>query len=553
MVRTLLSFIFRSQAPAWECIYRGSASETMKRRGIGTEAVTLLVERACFPEQSSGVCIPTQSMGTSALLRSLLVSVLLSLASVSFADQSDFYRIVTLPTPEGLAFEVGGMDVLPDGRVVAAIRKGEVWVVDGAYDEPPKDIAFKRIANALHEPLGLMVDGDDLLTTQRAEVTRLRDLDGDDVIDAYLTVSDGWGITGNYHEYAYGPKRDGQGRLWVTLNQTIGPAVVKQDAPWRGWGVVVDEATGDVIPMNAGMRSPCGLGANVAGDMFYTDQQGNWVPAGSLHHLRKGVYYGHADSLKDMNRPGSPLKHPGTVPAKLLLPDAVKALPDFRLPAVWFPYRKMGMSATDIQCDQTGGKFGPFAGQLFVGDFTMAQVNRVFLEKVDGEYQGACFPFVSGLQSAVVRMAWGKDGSMFVGETNRGWNSTGNTSYGFERLVWTGKTPFEILSMEAQPDGFTVRFTKAVDDATALDLDSYVLSSYTYFLHQDYGCEEQETKTLAVESVTLGADKKSVRLVVPGLREGYVHELHAPGVKAENGETLWHGKAYYTLNKIPKE
>ncbi|GMV92403.1 MAG: hypothetical protein AMXMBFR82_21810 [Candidatus Hydrogenedentota bacterium] len=475
--------------------------------------------------------------------------IITALAATSFAGEDDYYRIVTLPTPEGVAFEVGGLCVLPDGRVAAAIRKGEVWLVDNAYDELPANLTFKRIASALHEPLGLMVDGDDLLTAQRSEVTRLRDLDSDDAIDAYLTVANGWGITGNYHEYAFGPKRDGQGRLWVMLNQTLGKKDIPDDA-WRGWGVTIGES-GKVIPMCAGMRSPCGLGTNAEGDMFFTDQQGNWVPAGSLHHAREGAFYGHVDSLKDMKRPESPLQHPGTIPAELPLPEAVKAVPALSVPAVWFPYRKMGMSATDIACDQTGGKFGPFVGQLFVGDFTMAQVNRVFLEKVDGAYQGACFPFRDGFQSAVVRMAWGADGSMFIGETNRGWNSTGRTSYGLERLVWTGETPFEILSMSARPDGFTLRFTKPVDSKSAADRTSYRMSSYTFLYHQDYGSPEIDAQDLAITAASVHDDQLGVDLVVKGLRAIYVHELHAPGLRDAEGTPLLHDAAYYTLNRIP--
>ena len=68
-------------------------------------------------------------------------------------------------------------------------------------------------------------------------------------------------------------------------------------------------------------------------------------------------------------------------------------------PAVLLPYKKMGQSASGIACDTTGGKFGPFQGQLFVGDQTFSTVMRVALEKVKGHYQGACFPFRSGLAS----------------------------------------------------------------------------------------------------------------------------------------------------------
>ncbi|HUG66663.1 MAG TPA: hypothetical protein VMM76_02860 [Pirellulaceae bacterium] len=119
-----------------------------------------------------------------------------------------------------------------------------------------------------------------------------------------------------------------------------------------------------------------------------------------------------------------------------------------------FPDKKVGQSATDIMLDDSGGKFGPFDGQLFVGEFTLSSISRVFLEQVDGEYQGACFPFREGFASAVIRMEQGIDGSVFVGLSNRGWSSLGTAAYGLQRLVWTGETPFEIKEMRARPDGF---------------------------------------------------------------------------------------------------
>jgi hypothetical protein len=45
---------------------------------------------------------------------------------------------------------------------------------------------------------------------------------------------------------------------------------------------------------------------------------------------------------------------------------------------------------------------------------------RMSLEKVNGKYQGACYPFREGFQSGTVRARWGNDGSIFVGMTSRG-------------------------------------------------------------------------------------------------------------------------------------
>ena len=69
-----------------------------------------------------------------------------------------------------------------------------------------------------------------------------------------------------------------------------------------------------------------------------------------------------------------------------------KKIPELLPPAVYFPYPKMGQSASGIVCDTTGGKFGPFAGQMFVGDQSASTVMRVALEKVNGPLSGGLLP-----------------------------------------------------------------------------------------------------------------------------------------------------------------
>ena len=85
--------------------------------------------------------------------------------------------------------------------------------------------------------------------------------------------------------------------------------------------------------------------------------------------------------VKDTRRPESPVKDPGNCRRRSPWSEAAKRIPGFKLPAVWFPYVKMGQSPTGVVCDMSGGKFGPFEKQLFVGEFVLSGVNRVFLEK----------------------------------------------------------------------------------------------------------------------------------------------------------------------------
>ena len=233
--------------------------------------------------------------------------------------------------------------------------------------------------------------------------------------------------------------------------------------------------------------------------------------------------------------------------------EAAKRVPGLVPPVVWLPYVKLGQSPTAVVADLTGGKFGPFGDQLFVGEFVLSQVNRVFIEKVDGQYQGAAFRFVEGFQSGPVSMTFLRDGSLLVGETNRGWNSQGTRSFGLERVRWTGVTPFEIRTMRAQPNGFLLEFTAPVDAATAQRADSYAMTSYTYLYHQAYGSPETNKQPVEIERVAVAEDHRSVRLFCRGLREGYVHELSAEGVRAaSDGRPLAHALACYTLNRVPR-
>jgi len=475
--------------------------------------------------------------------------------------EESYYPLATYPLPAKLKLEASGLTTLPNGKLAIAIRKGEIWILENPESTSNKaeDYHWKLFASGLHEPLGLTWHDGALYTTQRSEVTRIEDRDGDGIADSYLTAAKGWGVSGNYHEYAYGPIFDPKGNLWVTLNINIGPGqdlgggTTSKDLLWRGWAVR-KKPNGKLLPVACGLRSPMGIVTNHLGDVFATDQQGNWWGTCPLLHLRDGAFFGHADSLRDARHPDSPVKHPGPAPKNITTAEAITKYPGYTPPAVWFPYDKIGMSTTGLLSNQTKGKFGPFENQLFVGEFTEAFISRVFLEKVDGEYQGACFHFRKGLQSAALNMAFTADGkSMVVGESNRGWNSLGTRSFGLERITWNGRMPFEIQKMEARPNGFKLTFTKPIQKQSASSPLSYGMSSYTYTLSSKYGSDEVNSAEVEITEAIVAEDGMSVELICKDLRPGYVHELNAHGVWSTDRSALLHPHAYYTLNRIPKK
>jgi hypothetical protein len=462
------------------------------------------------------------------------------------ADEADYYKLLSFTPPPGEVLEAGAIEVLPDGKVAVGTRRGEVWLIDNAYADDPEKVKFHRFAHGLHEVLGLASKDGWLYVTQRPDVTRIKDSNGDGKADVFEVVADGWEISGDYHEYAFGSRFDRNGELWITLCLT---GSFTSDAKFRGWaGRVTKE--GKFIPTTSGVRSPGGVGFNAEGDVFYTDNQGPWNGACGLKHLPIGGFVGHPESFKWYKDKAA--RYLGPAPAvpksnSRMMTEA-KKIPQLVPTAVLFPYGKMGQSASGIDCDLSGGKFGPFQKQLFVGDQTHSTIMRVTLEKVRGRYQGACYPFRQGFGSGIVPVRFGKDGSLFAGGTNRGWGSRGPKPFSIERLVWMGKVPFEVHEMRLKPDGFELTFTKPVDPETAGKVSSYAMKTYTYIYRAEYGSPEVDQTTPTITRVVVGQDRKSVRLYVDGLQEGHIHDLRASGVRSEAGDPLLHAQAYYTLN-----
>ncbi|MXZ18890.1 MAG: auracyanin family protein [Rhodothermaceae bacterium] len=482
----------------------------------------------------------------------VVLSLIISLPCMAQVPQeSDYYRMVRVPIPQDIMLEVGGMSFMPDGRLGVATRRGEIWLIDNPVMAGTSSPHYQRFAYGLHEPLGLAWHDGSFYTSQRSELTRLVDANGDAVADQYQTVYS-WPLEGNYHEYSYGPLIQKDGSMVVMLNLGwIGYGA--SQSKWRGWTLSIDP-NGEMTPIATGMRSPAGMGTNVTGDLFYAENQGDWVGSGYITHVEMGDFVGNPAGLRWTSEEDSPLSlKPDEIPdTGQPLFEVAKEIDAFKPPAVWFPHTILGISTSDIVPDTTNGKFGPFAGQLFVGDQGHSKITRVFLEKVQGVYQGAAIPFREGFASGVLRMTWDPEGGMMVGQTSRGWGATGKEPYALERLVWTGKIPFEMHGVRAMPDGFLITLTKPADGASAAILDNYSVESFTYKYHSNYGSPPINIATHQVIAALVSEDSLEIRLVLDGLREGYIYSINAEGLHSGNGDPLLHSNAFYTMNRLPE-
>ena len=472
-------------------------------------------------------------------------------SSALVESENRYWKRTPLPVPDNVVLEVSGILPVAGKRLLVITRRGEVWWIDGAYDADPKP-RYTLFAQGLHEPLGIIAaPKGGYYVAQRQELTRLVDTDGDDRADVYETVAK-FPISGSYHEYAFGPVLAPNGNLRVTLNVAFGGAT-QSPVPWRGWMVEITP-DGQLAPVAGGLRSPAGFAVSAQGDWFYSDNQGEWVGSGKVTHIEPGDFAGHPAGLAWSRAPGSTVKIRPEDISDFEQPMHVvaKNLPGLKPPAVWFPHTILGISNSGLIEDRTGGKFGPFAGQFFLGDQGQSKVMRMSLEKVRGVWQGAAYSFREGFESGVLRMAMGEDGTMFAGETARGWGSVGSKQQGIERLDWTRQMPFELQEIKAQPDGFLLTFTAPVDRLSAENLASYSIAGFTYNYHAAYGSAPANRMGCPVRKVVVAPDGLSVRVAGVCLREGYIHEVKVAGVRAAaDGASVLHPVAYYTLNRLP--
>lgn len=470
------------------------------------------------------------------------------------------YLIEDIQMPEGLDAETGGIAFFPDGRLVACFTRGEVMTYS------PETKEWKLFAEGLHEPLGLLVENNsEIIVIQRPELTRIRDTDHDGVADTYDKISDAFGISGNYHEFNYGPVKDRNGNYYVALNtassgggfrpnprgelnlmgrdSTTGKKQMYAVVPYRGW-VLKITPEGKTIPFASGFRSPNGIGFDDQENLFVTDNQSDWVETSTFSHVRQGQFYGHPASLVwDENLKGV---NPFQIPVEKL--DSMRTKP-----AVYFPHGIMANSPAQ-PLYLTKNNFGPFTGQFLVGEMNHERIVRVMLEKVKGEFQGACVPFYDkkGIHFGNNRLAFAPDGSLYIGQITHGWLG----SKGLQRIVYTGTVPMDIEQMKLKKDGFELVFTKPVDVRSIREKSAYALRHYFYKYQKKPATEhidksnQSDIQEVKIRNIKISGDRKRVTLQLSELKAGYVYELKLNDVISADGTPLANNLICYTVNNL---
>ena len=458
------------------------------------------------------------------------------------------YEAVQLPIPRNeMPTAIAWRET---GEMFIASLKGRVLQVKDTNDDGLGD-TFDVISDDLPAPYGLAVNEASVDVLCKTSLIRLTQSDlGPNVPYNQTVIADGWGYTADYHDWAVGLERDPDGCYYMALP-------CQQDdrseaaARLRGQALkLIPSSSQDstrayrIEPMVAGLRFPMGLALSSSGDLFATDNQGNYNPFNELNHLQFGKRYGFINKLEA--KPGFS--------------------PEFESPAVSLPHpwTRSVNGLCFLNTPQTlkdKGKahvFGAFEGDLIGCEYNGLSLIRMSLQKVDGQYQGAAYMFSRPPLSdeatfeGPVTCAVSPEGELYVGSIHdSGWGGGQNTG-SLVRLKADGALPLGIDEVLATATGFEVKFTQPVDAQRATQAANYSIRSYRRVSTPAYGGDDQDERNEPVRELTVSADLKSVVFEMNALRGGCVYEINVGSV-GEGEQTIFPSQAHYNMRTVPSK
>ncbi len=452
-------------------------------------------------------------------------------------DLADLFPANSTDLPVGYSGHVTGMAFMPDGKLALADLpnseqsgqwKGSVWLLDGVQTGDKTKVTFKKFLDGLYAPTGLVVVAGDIYVIDANSLKHLKDNNGTGAITE---------VTGSWHQGGGQPAVSDlvyQNGFFYSSISSAGQSV---NGTSISGGTIKIAANGTVERISTGYRNTGGAGINRQGEVFATDNQGEWLPSSKLIHVVPGRYYGF----------GGPKAGVTTYPPAAWIPEGIVSPPNGNASTYG-----AGMSPGTVLPIDTG----LYAGQVLMGDIRYGNVHRVFLEKVQGEYQGSLFHFSGGFRAGIFRMAWGPDGALYLGGLGGNfytWSWKDNRvddDWGLARMKPNGKPVFEMVSVKAKAGGFEVKFTQPVDAKVAAA--NFKAQTWRYVSSGSYGGAQVDQTTLPVQSVQKSSDPSVIFLGIDGLLADHVvHiELDSNAVVSTTGLKPWTFETWYTLNRL---
>ncbi len=432
------------------------------------------------------------------------------------------------------------------GECYIGSLKGRILKLKDGNDDGLAE-QYELISDEFPTPYGLFIGAEGIDALTKFALVRLTEPKLSSVPYAVpyaaSVVADGWGYTADYHDWAVGLERDADQNYYMALpcqqdDRNEEAAYLRGSAlkliPYNS---TEEPRKYRVEPFAAGLRFPMGIALNAQGDLFTSDNQGNYNPFNELNHIRSGKRYGFINKLE--NKGGFS--------------------PEFESPAINLPHpwtRSVnGICFLKTPAGLPASHFGAYEGHLIGCEMNGKALIRMSFQKVGETYQGAAYMFSrpvtegeANLEGPIVCRV-SPAGDLFIGSLqDSGWSAGQNTG-SIVRLRPQGELPPGIAEVRATATGFEVDFTQPIAAESAALATNYQLRSYQRISTPAYGGEDQDERSEHIKGIQVSEDLRRVTLQVDDLREGFVYELNI-GPIAQGSQELFPSQAHYSLRAL---
>jgi hypothetical protein len=429
------------------------------------------------------------------------------------------YAIDTLTVPyenpwNALMF-LSGIDFLPNGDAAVCTMFGDVWLVKG-INESLDSLHWHRFATGLFQPLGLQVLEGVVHVLGRDQITALHDLNGDDFADFYRNHSN-LIKTSAGHNFVTSLQSDSEGNLYYVDPQGLHK-------------VSADGASLETIA--TGWRNPNGLGRSPDGILTVAPQQGGWTPSSQISEVKQGGFYGAGGPRVSESRPLG-----------------------YDPPLCWIPHSIDNSGGSQVWAPSSG--WGPLSGQMIHLSYGRCSMMVTLRDVVNGQAQGGVVPIRGGrfLSGAMRGAVSPKDGQLYVVGA-KGWQTSALRDGSLQRVRYTGKTLTVPIELKVFENGVSLVFADALDAEWAGDSASYGIKQWNYRYSKEYGSkdysvanpEEVGRDEVAIKSIQVSSDNKSVFLVIPSIKPVMQMEVRY-NLRSEAGDRV-RSTVYHTIHQM---
>ncbi|MCM8540867.1 MAG: c-type cytochrome [Lentisphaeraceae bacterium] len=379
----------------------------------------------------------------------------------------------------GRKVRLSGISFFDDNKAVLCTFEGDIWILE------LKNNRWKRFASGFNEPQSLVIKNQQLYVFDRNGITRLHDRDKNGEADFYENFCNLPIQTMESRDFAMDMVLHPDGSFILSKGGQRGQSL----SPHAGSILKISPDGKQIEVLATNLREPY-LGIDPdKGDIFVTDQQGNWIPTTPIHLVKKGANFGFKAGFQ------------GKEPFK-----------NITEPLIWIPYT-MNQSA--------GGIFKFSKNQFYVLDYSRPGIGILHYDNEDPQQSAyrninlnIPFPLLKGALNPANGQAY------FTGF--KIWGSKGSKISGLGRLIQ--KDHLALETAKYFKEGIYLSFSKEIPQ-TFLNHSKISMKRWNIKRTYQYGSghfnldKSAGEEGVLLSSVTLSKNKKAVFIAVPDMQK----------------------------------